>query len=139
MKKLLIGLLALGSISSYAICNVAITESVWQGHENLSRTMIKKISKSLTSKGYNVVDSINDADLELNFDHVSYTGQAGSDCHHMIGAVAVYTTLEGVSRKSIKYKEGSVACAVFPFGRIKRNSMVKKQVESMPDASTVCN
>ena len=58
MKKLLVGLLALGSISTFASCNVYLNKKAMKTES--------KITKSLNLLGYNVVNHIDDADYLTN-------------------------------------------------------------------------
>lgn len=104
MKKLLVGLLALGSISAFASCNVFLQSGTLDVEKGSLR---KDISKLLKKKGYQMTESIADIAYTLNLEpvHYHYEGSA-PNYFRPIGITSVFYSEDEHKKIASGHTEG---------------------------------
>lgn len=115
MKKILIGLLALSTLTAFADCDIKISG-------NMKRDRLQHVKNILTEKGYNVT---NDA---ISYDLYVY-GFAGvsQECESMR---LVRASLTDIRQKKSVYQEKSENCGLFVAK--KWNKRISTVLEDLP-------
>jgi hypothetical protein len=116
MKKVLFGLLALTSISSFADCEISITG-------NMNNQRLDLVKEIVREKGYQVV-YLSPSDFTLAISGQSGMFQEG-DC------VVVKAQLTNNNTKKITLKEQNSACGTFVGNNWKRR--IKKVLADLPE------
>jgi hypothetical protein len=129
MKKLLFGVLLLGSVSSFANCNVLV-----QTVDGAVDHVVDFAKKTITKKGYTVVYDIQDANYTLALKTLSRGST--QEYWRTVGASTVLTEVNSgrIKYEEHKYKSGFYA---FRINRLQRTSIATKQIKGIPACNEI--
>lgn len=125
MKKIILGLALLVSISTVASeCKMSIQNEV-DGLE------LAKVKKSLKKKGFSLVESISEADMQLKLEAYCSDGTAGLGCHRVYGFITVSSLESNESVYLKKITDSSI------FGNANKQAAVDSDIVKIPKCSDI--
>jgi hypothetical protein len=139
MKKTLIGLLVLGSISSFAAtdCTYFAKEVGGEIDNRLSQKAFKTVKKKMSKKGYTRVFDQRDATYTLEFSADWWSGAwngMDNECGDSQATVKLYSNSDG--RVKAQGKREGVAGYICGIAKgAKANSLLRKTFSIVPNCS----